>query len=66
MEHSEWGINCTCVPSMQGNLEDIFKGVDLNQDGAVEFQEFATLVAVYAFSNYDALQVALKESEKKK
>ncbi|XP_007561552.1 protein S100-A1-like [Poecilia latipinna] len=46
--------------------EEIFKGVDFNQDGAVDFQEFAMMIAGYASMNFAALQEVMKKSKKGK
>ncbi|XP_014843198.1 PREDICTED: protein S100-A11-like isoform X1 [Poecilia mexicana] len=46
--------------------EEIFKGVDFNQDGAVDFQEFAMMIAGYASMNFAALQQVMKKSKKGK
>lgn len=40
--------------------EELFKTVDINEDGKLEFKEFAVLVCSFACSNYDALQDVMK------
>ncbi|KAK5610085.1 hypothetical protein CRENBAI_012163 [Crenichthys baileyi] len=46
--------------------EEIFQGVDLNQDGSIDFKEFALMVAGYAAGSYETLQKLMKEMNKKK
>lgn len=62
---------CTyvCIPSVQGACEagcedEIFGSVDLNEDGLVDFKEFASLITSYAWSNFEALQEVMKTMKK--
>lgn len=43
--------------------DEIFKGVDLNQDGAVDFKEFALMIAGYAAGSYEVLQDLMKKAK---
>ncbi|XP_017162938.1 protein S100-A11-like isoform X2 [Poecilia reticulata] len=57
------------IPSFKAGKnigEEIFKGVDFNHDGAVDFQEFAMMIAGYASKNFAALQKVMKEAKKGK
>ncbi|PWA15118.1 hypothetical protein CCH79_00008681, partial [Gambusia affinis] len=58
------------IPSFKAGGKDIgdeiFQGVDFNQDGAVDFKEFAMMIAGFASMNFDALQNVMKEAKKKK
>ncbi|MEQ2239538.1 hypothetical protein ILYODFUR_005475 [Ilyodon furcidens] len=46
--------------------EEIFQGVDLNQDGSIEFKEFALMMAGCAAGSFETLQKLMKEMNKKK
>ncbi|XP_061598225.1 protein S100-G-like [Cololabis saira] len=50
----------------QGMGDEMFKDIDRNKDGSVEFKEFARLVATMASSSYKILESAVKQMENKK
>ncbi|XP_012730870.2 protein S100-G [Fundulus heteroclitus] len=58
------------LPSFKGQGknagEEVFKDIDMNQDGSVDFKEFALMIAGYACGSYDTLQKVMKEAQKKK
>lgn len=45
--------------------EQLFKTVDINKDGKLEFKEFAMLVCSFACSNYQALEDAMNRTKSK-
>ncbi|XP_037549031.1 protein S100-A11-like [Nematolebias whitei] len=57
---------CKCLAEQMPSFdlakagEELFKTVDINEDGKLEFKEFAVLVCSFACSNYDALQEVMK------
>lgn len=59
-------INCIffVISSVKGGAdigEEVFEGVDMNDDGKVDFKEFAMMTAGFAAANFEVLQEVMKE-----